>query len=79
VSDPTDYTDRLNLREQIARIDNMIDDTNKKRHEQESLHASTQKVKLEYLVLPWQVVATVFGAGAAFFAAGAAFVKLVGG
>ena len=27
---------------------------------------------------PWQVAATVFGGGAAFFAAGAAFIKLLG-
>jgi hypothetical protein len=52
-------------REQIVRIDNMI--------------ADAQKKKREYEMLPWQVFATLLGGGAAFFAAGAAFVKLIGG
>jgi hypothetical protein len=62
---PADDRDRLNLREQIARIDNLI--------------ADTQKKQREYQMQPWQVAATVFGGGAAFFAAGAAFFKLMGG
>lgn len=64
---PTDTTsDRpvLDLQEQIARIDNLIVDMQKKQR--------------EYHLSIWQVVATVFGGGAAFFAAGAAFMKLAG-
>jgi hypothetical protein len=53
----------LDIREQIARIDNLLIDSQKKQREH---HLSV-----------WQVVATVFGGGAAFFAAGAAFVKLL--
>lgn len=65
MSNTADYKDRLDLREQIVRIDNLI--------------ADTQKKQREYHMQPWQVAATVFGGGAAFFAAGAAFIKLVGG
>jgi hypothetical protein len=54
----------LNIREQIARIDNLLIDTQKKQREH---HLSV-----------WQVAATVFAGGAAFFAAGAALVKLLG-
>jgi hypothetical protein len=53
----------LNIREQIARIDNLLIDTQKKQRE---FHLSV-----------WQVAAAVFAGGAAFFAAGAAFVKLL--
>ena len=65
VSEFSPYTDRLNLREQIARIDNLL--------------ADTQKKQREYHMQPWQVGATLLGGAAAFFAAGAAFLKLVGG
>ena len=53
----------LNIREQIARIDNLLIDTQKKQR--------------EYHLSVWQVVVMVFTGGAAFFAAGAAFVKLL--
>ena len=65
MSDVPNYQERLNLREQIARIDNLL--------------ADTQKKQREYQLAPWQIVVTVLGGAAAFFAAGAAFVKLVGG
>lgn len=54
----------LHLREQIARIDNLLVDSQKKQR--------------EYHLVLWQVVAAVFGGAAAFFAAGAAFMKLFG-
>ncbi len=65
MSDATNYADRLNLREQIARIDNLL--------------ADTQKKQREYHMQPRQVFATLLAGGAAFFAAGAALVKLLGG
>lgn len=54
----------LSLREQIARIDKDI--------------AQTHRLKQEHQLASWQLVITGAGAGAAFFAAGAAFVKLLG-
>jgi hypothetical protein len=65
MSETPDYPDRLNLREQIARFDNLLADTQKK---QRACHMQ-----------PWQVGATMLGGAAAFFAAGAAFIKLLGG
>jgi hypothetical protein len=66
-------------REHLARVDKLIADAQKTRLEYENIVADTRKKQRDYAVLPWQVVATVFGGAAAFFAAGAAFVKLVGG
>jgi hypothetical protein len=97
MSEPTDFSAGLNLREQLARIDNIMADTQKKQREHanlavdrqtedrehiariDKLLAEAQKQRREYHMQPWQVAATVFGGGAALFAAGAAFVKLVGG
>ena len=63
--DLSDYDERLNVREQIARIDNRLADTHKK--------------QLESHLQPWQIAITVFGSGAALLAAGAALLKLAGG
>lgn len=64
-ADTTNDHDSLDLREQIARIDNLLIDSQKKQRE-------------NHLAL-WQVVAAVFGGGAALFAAGAAFMKIAAG
>ena len=53
------------MREQIAHIDTLLADTRKKQR--------------EHHMQPWQVAATAFGGGVTSFAAGAAFIKLVGG
>jgi hypothetical protein len=53
----------LNIREQIARIDNLLIDSQKKQR--------------EYHLSMWQVFAVMLGGAAAFFAAGAAIVKLI--
>ena len=53
----------LNIREQIARIDNLLMDTQKKQR--------------EYHLSVWQVVAVMLGGAAAIFAAGAGIVKLI--
>jgi hypothetical protein len=55
----------LDLREQIARID--------------LLQADLQRRQQEVHLVPWQIFFTVLGGGAAFFAAGAAVVKLLMG
>ena len=63
-TDPT-TADGLNLREQIARID--------------QLQADAARKKQETQLAPWQLVMTGLGAGGALFAAGAAFMKIVAG
>lgn len=46
--------------------------------EQRKLIAESQKLERERGLMPWQIVVTALGAGAALFAAGGAFVKLIG-
>ncbi len=65
MSDPQDFTAGLNMRDQLARIDNLL--------------ADTQKKQREYHMQPWQVAGTLLAGAAAFFAAGAAVLKLMGG
>ncbi len=79
MSEPAGEGDVLNMREQLARIDNLLASTQKRLREHSNIEADTEVKRRSYELAPWQVVATVFGGGAAFFAAGAAFVKLVGG
>jgi hypothetical protein len=66
-------------REQLARIDNLLANAQKKRLEHQNLMAETGGKRIELELQTWQVFATLLGGGAAFFAAGAAFVKLIGG
>jgi len=61
--DPQAASD-LNIREQIARIDNLLIDSQKKQR--------------EFHLAFWQVAATLLGGAAAFFAGGVAVVKLFG-
>ena len=53
----------LNVREKLAHIDQMLADHDRKRQ--------------EIRFAPWQLVLTGMGTGAAVFAAGAAFFKLL--
>lgn len=55
----------LDIREQIARIDKLI--------------VEAGKVKQDIRIAPWTLVVTALGAGAALFAAGMAFAKLIVG
>jgi hypothetical protein len=55
----------IDLREKLAHIDQMLADHDRKRQE------------ISYA--PWQIGLSLVTAGAAFFAAGAAFVKVFGG
>ena len=55
----------LDVREQIARIDKLI--------------IEAGKTRLDTRLAPWQIVTTALGAGAALFAAGAAFMKIISG
>ncbi len=62
----------LNMREQLARIDKM-------QAEIQKMIAEAAKVRTENKLAVWTVAFTGLGAGAALFAAGAAFAKLVFG
>jgi hypothetical protein len=57
--------DDINLRDTLARIDRQ-------------LIAEAGKLERDLSLMPWQVGATLLGAGAAIFAAGAGFFKLFG-
>jgi hypothetical protein len=90
---PTDYRERLDLREQIERIDRAREEGQKLSAERQKLTAEEQKLwseahkldaeamklRRDRAFLPWTVIAALLGAGAALFAAGAGFVKLIGG
>ena len=76
----------LDIREQIARIDKtqaelsrIQGELNKWQLEELKTRAETAKIERDTQLAPWSIVLTVLGAASAFFAAGAAFVKLVGG
>uniref|UniRef100_UPI0035CA7CE3 hypothetical protein n=1 Tax=uncultured Sphingomonas sp. TaxID=158754 RepID=UPI0035CA7CE3 len=75
VSD-ADYP-KLDMREQLVRIDKMQAELNKIQIEMTKLHVDTDQVRLDTRLAPWTLVITSLGAGAALFAAGAAFTKLL--
>lgn len=60
----TTFTTDLDIREKLAHIDQMLADHDRKRQE------------IRYA--PWLAVVSGMTAGAAFFAAGVAFVKVLG-
>ena len=64
-SEPT-----LDIREQIARIDKMQAELSK-------IQVEITKVRRDTSLAPWTVAFTGLGAGAALFAAGMAFTKLL--
>lgn len=68
----------LNIREQIDRIDRAIEEAAKFRSERSNLDAEALKLTRDRAIIPWQVFATIMGAGAALFGAGAAFWKVFG-
>jgi hypothetical protein len=69
----------LELQDTVARIKRAQAETDKFVDEAHKLRAEAGKFQRDRQLQPWQVFATLLGAGAAFFAAGAAFVKLMGG
>jgi hypothetical protein len=64
MTDATDTTDRLDIREKLAHIDQMLADHDRKRQE------------IRYA--PWALALSGATTGAALFAAGAAFMKVLG-
>ncbi len=76
----------IELQDALARIQKsgaetqkLLDEATKLRAEELKLRAEAANFERDRGLQPWQVFATLLGAGAAFFAAGAAFVKLMGG
>ena len=74
----------LDIREQIARIDRMQAELsrtqaeiNKWQVDMAQARAQTVKVEQEARLAPWTVAFTGLGAGAALFAAGVAFAKVL--
>ncbi len=74
----------VELKERLAQIDRAQEETRKFAQEQHrlvqqalKLGAEAAKLNRDRSLAPWQIVVTSMGAGAAFFAAGAAFVKLL--
>jgi hypothetical protein len=57
-------TEQIDIREKLAHIDQMLADHDRKRQENR--------------LAPWQLALTGMASGAAVFAAGAAFIKLLG-
>ena len=75
---PADHTDRLNLREQIARIDRTLDEAAKFRSERVKLDAEASKLNRDRLLAPLTLAVTSLGAGAAIFAAAQALLRMTG-
>jgi hypothetical protein len=82
---PVDYKDRLDLREQIARIDRAIEEGHKFTAEQHKLMTEEQKLASERRKLdrdrglaPWQATAITVGSIAAFVASIVSLAKSMG-
>ena len=69
---------QLDLQEQLARVFRMNEETLKFTAEQHKLQAEAAKLERDRSYLPVTLVAALMGAGAALFAAGAGFLKLLG-
>lgn len=69
----------IDLREKLAHIDLML--AQHTRVQQETLNDEIRigRIRQEMQLAPWQVGFVGMTAGAALFAAGAAFIKLMGG
>ena len=65
--------DELNLREKIAHIDQMLADRRRR------IDADHDRRRQEIRYRPWVAVISGMAAGGALFAAGVAFIKILGG
>lgn len=68
----------LDIEEQVARIRRAREESEKFVAEQRKLMAEAQKLDRDRVLAPWQFALSGMAAGAAFFGAGAAFIKLIG-
>ena len=73
------------LEEQLGRIrrareesEKFVAEQTKLMSEQSKLAAEALKMERDRMLAPWQIVFSSMAAGAAFFGAGAAFIKLMG-
>jgi hypothetical protein len=71
--------EQLDIQAILAKITRDTQESDKFIAEQRKLIAEAAKLDRDRTFLPWTIVATFLGAGAALFAAGAGFVKLIGG
>lgn len=76
---PIDGRARLDIDELVSRIERQQAETRKFVSEQGKLQAEDLKLQRDRKLLPFTTMATLLGAGAAIFAAGAGFIKLIGG
>jgi hypothetical protein len=77
MSDPS--PGQIDLQAILAKIRRDTQESDKFIAEQRKLIAEAAKLERDRAFLPWSVAATLLGAGAALFAAGAGFIKLIGG
>jgi hypothetical protein len=75
MTDPQD----LDLREKLAHIDQMLADIDRTRADHTRIIADHDRKRQEIRFAPWLAMISGMTAGAAFFAAGVAFVKIFGG
>lgn len=66
------------LEEQLGRIRRAREESEKFVAEQRKLTAEAAKLDRDRMLAPWQIALSGMAAGAAFFGAGAAFVKILG-
>lgn len=66
MSDLAEYADRLNVREQIARIDRSLDEAAKFRSERSKLDAEAAKLNRDRFLAPALALAATLGAIATF-------------
>ncbi len=71
--------EQLDIQAILAKITRDTQESDKFIAEQRKLMAEAAKLDRDRAFLPWTIVATFLGGGAALFAAGAGFVKLIGG
>lgn len=83
MSDAT--VDRLTLGQALAQIERaqaetrkFVAEQGKLMAEQSKLNAEAEKLRRDRALVPWQFMVTLLGAGAAAFAAGATFWKVIG-
>jgi hypothetical protein len=78
MTDISDDLPRLDIREKLAHIDQMLADHDRNRCQIGQLEADRDRKRQEIKFAPWQLVLSAMTTGAALFAAGAAFVKIFG-
>lgn len=76
---PDQYASTLNIQEQIAHIDQMLADNARIFADIRRINADPDRKRQEIKYQPWLAMIGGMTAGAAFFGAGAALMKIFGG